>query len=91
MQIIQQLFPQTEGAIATKAVERFTELREEMNRDNVSKKVSTSELIDWFNILRRHPEEEVLKKLDGKLPYPGLLLKSWEDHRRYLARKGGKG
>lgn len=91
VQIIQQLFPQTEGAIATKAVERFTELREEMNRDNVSKKVSTSELIDWFNILRRHPEEEVLKKLDGKLPYPGLLLKSWDDHRRYLARMGGKG
>lgn len=91
VKIIQQFFPDTGAAIATKAVERFTDLRAEMNKDNAGKKVSTSELIDWFNILRRHPQDEVLQKLDGKLPYPGLLLKSWDDHRRYLARMGGKG
>ncbi|MEL7072189.1 MAG: MoxR family ATPase [Cyanobacteria bacterium J06581_3] len=89
--IIQQFFPTTTSALVEKAVERFTQLRAEMNKDKASKRVSTSELVDWFNILSRHPEEEALKKLEGKLPYPGLLLKSWDDHRRYLARMGGKG
>lgn len=89
-EIIQQFFPTTSSIVAEKAVARFSELRQEMNKDKVAKKVSTSELIDWFNILHRHPEDEALKKLDGKLPYPGLLLKSWDDHRRYLARMGAQ-
>lgn len=90
-EIIQRFFPTTSPALAEKAVGRFLDLRQEMDKDKAGKKVSTSELIDWFNILHRYPEDEVLKKLDGKLPYPGLLLKSWDDHRRYLARMGGKG
>ncbi|MHC5854508.1 AAA family ATPase [Nostoc sp.] len=92
VEIIQQFFPTTSENLAKKAVDRFEQLREEMNKDkgNSGKKVSTSELIDWFNILHRHPEDEALKKLDGKLPYPGVLLKSYDDHRRYLARMGGK-
>jgi MoxR-like ATPase len=88
-EIVQQFFPETSPVLAEKAVDRFLELRREMDKDNAGKKVSTSELIDWFDILRRHPEDEALKKLAGKLPYPGLLLKSWDDHRRYLARLGG--
>ena len=93
VEIIQQFFPSTPPTLAEKAVARFLLLREEMKKDKgtAGKKVSTSELIDWFNILRRHPEDEVLRKLEGKLPYPGVLLKSWDDHRRYLARMGGKG
>ena len=91
VEIIQQFFPKTSSKLVEKAVDRFLTLRQEMNKDKAGKKVSTSELIDWFNILRRHPEDEVLSKLEGKLPYPGLLLKSWDDHRRYLARMGGKG
>jgi MoxR-like ATPase len=91
VEIIQQFFPTTSEALAEKAVERFQQLREEMNKDKgySGKKVSTSELIDWFNILQSHPEDEALKKLEGKLPYPGVLLKSYDDHRRYLARMGG--
>ena len=50
----------------------------------LAKKVSTSELIDWFKVLRREPEDEVMAKLKGKLPYAGVLLKRWEDHLRYL-------
>ncbi|NEO03228.1 MAG: MoxR family ATPase, partial [Moorea sp. SIO3I7] len=49
--------------------------------------VSTSELIDWFKVLRRHPTDEILAQLDGKLPYPGVLLKSVNDHMRYLNPK----
>lgn len=93
VEIIQQFFPATPPILAKKAVERFLQLREEIKKDKgyAGKKVSTSELIDWFNILRRHPQDQALKKLEGKLPYPGILLKSWDDHRRYLARMGGKG
>lgn len=90
MQIIQQFFPAASSALTQKAIARFTALRQEMNKNKTGKKVSTSELIDWFNILCRHPEDEALKKLEGKLPYPGLLLKSWDDHRRYLAHMGGE-
>ncbi|MEH2424056.1 MAG: MoxR family ATPase [Nostoc sp.] len=93
VEIIQQFFPTTSESLAKKAVDRFEQLREEMKKDkgNSGKKVSTSELIDWFNILHHHHEDEALQKLEGKLPYPGVLLKSWDDHRRYLARMGGKG
>jgi len=93
IEIIQQFFPATSKKLTEKAVARFLQLREEIKKDKgyAGKKVSTSELIDWFNILRRHPEDQVLKKLAGKLPYPGILLKSWDDHRRYLACMGGKG
>ena len=48
------------------------------------KKVSTSELIDWFTILRQYPEEEVLGKLNGELPFAQVLLKYWHDYREYL-------
>jgi MoxR-like ATPase len=68
------------------AVERFLELREFLQEEKgeSSKKVSTSELIDWFEVLRRDSEDEILAQLDGQLPYLGVLLKSWEDHQRYL-------
>ena len=69
-----------------KAVSRFLELREEMRKDKgeAGKKVSTSELIDWFRVLQRYPQDEVLSKLDKTLLYPGVLLKSWDDHIRYI-------
>ena len=52
------------------------------------KKVSTSELIDWFTILRKYPEDEALKKLEGELPFAGILLKYWKDYRDYLLPPG---
>ncbi|MDJ1177535.1 MoxR family ATPase [Roseofilum sp. BLCC_M91] len=68
------------------AVERFLELREFLQEEKgeSSKKVSTSELIDWFEVLRRNSEDEILAQLDDQLPYLGVLLKSWDDHQRYL-------
>lgn len=87
--IMNALFPKASELLINQAVERFWELREEMkkNQGGASKKISTSELIDWFKALRRYPEDEALAKLNGKLPYPGVLLKSWEDHIRYLKLK----
>lgn len=86
--ILNAHFPTTPEKLVKKAVTRFEKLRRQMQNDrvNASKKVSTSELIDWFKVLRRYPTDTILAKLDGKLPYPGVLLKSWEDHRRYLGR-----
>ncbi|MUG96397.1 AAA domain-containing protein [Scytonema sp. UIC 10036] len=90
--IIKSLFPDSSPVLVAQAVTRFLLLREEMRKDkgDASKKVSTSELIDWFRVLRRYPEDEILAKLDGKLPFGGVLLKSWEDHVRYLRQKRGR-
>jgi len=91
-QIIQSRFPQTSSKLVDQAVSRFLELRQEMRKDKgeSGKKASTSELIDWFRVLQRYPEEEALARLSGKLPFAGILLKSWEDHIRYLRLgKGG--
>ncbi len=86
IEIINSHFPDSHQQLVAKAVIRFLKLRDEMGKDKgeVGKKVSTSELIDWFRVLKRYPEDEVLQKLDGKLPFAGVLLKSWQDHVRYL-------
>ena len=66
------------------AVKRFSELRQRMEKGKAGKKVSTSEMLDWFAVLRQFPEDEVLKQLEGEIPFPEVLLKKWEDHLRYL-------
>ena len=88
--IIGAHFPDADPAVVDKAVKRFGELRERMVEEGgeAGKRVSTSELIDWFRALRRHPDDEVMKRLDGPLPYPSVLLKLWDDHRRYLQATG---
>ena len=67
------------------AVDRFQELRKKMEEDKgvAGKKVSTSELIDWFNVLNHYSMDEALAVAQGKLP-ASILLKSWDDHIRYL-------
>lgn len=84
--IINAHFPAEPEALIKKAIFRFLELREEMQKDKgeAGKKVSTSELIDWLRVLRRYPQDEILAKLDGKIPFTGVLLKNWDDHKRYL-------
>ena len=85
-EIIHAIFPQSSEILVESAVHRFLELREEMREDkgDSSKKVSTSELVDCFKVLRRYPKDQILKQLKGRLPFPQVLLKSWDDHRRYL-------
>ncbi|MBW4523320.1 MAG: MoxR family ATPase [Scytolyngbya sp. HA4215-MV1] len=91
IEIIESRFPNASEELVNQAVTKFQELREAMRKEKgeAGKKVSTSELIDWFKVLQQHPEDEVLTKLHGKLPFAGVLLKSWEDHVRYL--RSGKG
>ncbi len=86
IEIINAHFDDPPELLVNQAVKRFLELRDQMQKDktHAGKMVSTSELIDWFQVLRREPEDEGLAKLRGKLPYAGVLLKRWEDHMRYL-------
>jgi MoxR-like ATPase len=86
VEIVNAHFPGSSSKLVDAAVERFLELRQQMEREKgkTGKKVSTSELLDWFAVLRQYPEDGILAKLDGRLPFPEVLLKSWEDHLRYL-------
>lgn len=88
--IVKTHSPKANPAVVKAAVRRFTELRQQMvqDRGDVGKRVSTSELIDWFAALSQHPDDEVMEKLGGPLPYPSVLLKLWDDHRRYLQANG---
>lgn len=94
VEIVNSHFPAAPEALVNKAVARFLKLRDDMAKDKgeAGKKVSTSELIDWFRVLRKYPEDEVLAKLelDGKLPYGGVLLKTLDDHLRYLRGSRGR-
>lgn len=83
-EIVAAHFPASSPDLVEAAVRRFTELRRQMEKGKSGKKASTSELLDWFAVLRQFPEDEILKRLEGKLPFPEVLLKKWEDHLRYL-------
>ncbi|MEO0648519.1 MAG: MoxR family ATPase, partial [Cyanobacteria bacterium J06650_10] len=50
VEIIQRFFPETSPSLARAAIDRFSALRQEMSKEKAGKKVSTSELIDWFDI-----------------------------------------
>lgn len=84
--IVQAHFPEASPHVVSAALQRFLELRREMEQDKgeAGKKTSTSEFLDWFRVLQRYPEDEVLAKLEGRLPFASVLLKSWDDHERYL-------
>lgn len=84
IKIVNTHFAASPKGLVEKAVERFEELRGKMEKGKSGKKPSTSELLDWFAVLRQFPEDEVLKQLEGELPFPEVLLKKWEDHLRYL-------
>ena len=88
-EIVSVHFPDAQETVVAATVKRFLELRKEMYKEkgDAGKKVSTSELIDWYHVLRRYPQDEVLAKLEGKLPFASVLLKSWDDHNRYLTRR----
>ncbi|MEM8640050.1 MAG: MoxR family ATPase [Cyanobacteria bacterium P01_G01_bin.54] len=84
--ILRATFADIDPEVLTQALDRFQTLRRQMERQ-AGKKVSTSELIDWVKVLHSQPKDEVLAKLQGQLPYAGVLLKRWEDHRRYLSNE----
>ncbi|NEP01735.1 MAG: MoxR family ATPase [Symploca sp. SIO2E9] len=83
-EIVKAHFPESSQDLVEAAVERFSELRQKMEKGKSGKKVSTSELLDWFAVLHQFPKDEILKQLEQKLLFPEILLKKWEDHLRYL-------
>jgi MoxR-like ATPase len=91
--ILKSRFPDSSTTLTDRAIERFLELREEMKNEkgDSSKNVSTSELLDWFRVLQQYPQDEALVKLEGKIPFLGVLLKNWDAHLRYLRQGGSRG
>lgn len=87
--IINAHFPTSSEKLVDAIINRFLQLRQTMSEDkgDSGKKVSTSELMDWFKVLRHYPEDKILQDLANKLIYPGVLLKSWDDYRRYGMQK----
>lgn len=81
--IVQAHFPASAEELVDAALERFLELRREMDKGRATKKVTTSELLDWFQLLSHYPEDDVLSKIRHDLLYPGVLLKNWDDYVHY--------
>lgn len=93
-QILNARFPKEQFSKATTetieaTVKRFEKLRQQMasEKGDVEKKVSTSELIDWFQtlLLMKEKANDIIDNLgeDSTLPYPYILLKSREDLLRF--------
>ena len=84
--IVRSRFREASELIVKEAVAKFLKLREDMKNETgrSGKNVSTSELIDWFAALEQYPEDETLSRLEGEIPFIGVLLKHWDDHIRYL-------
>lgn len=89
VEIVQAHFPASPEKAVDAIIDRFLELREAMQKDkgDAGKKVSTSELMDWVRVLNHYEEDEMLAKLKTELLYPGVLLKSWDDYRRYAEHR----
>jgi len=71
-----------QGALVQEALQRFRKLRAAIDQDpNVSKNVSTSELIDWFRAMDYEWQSTgEVKGLEAeRLPYHQVLLKSYND------------
>jgi MoxR-like ATPase len=85
VEIVKLHFHDASDSLVQIAVDRFQELRKKMEEDKgeAGKKVSTSELIDWFEVLSHYSLDEAFIRINGKLP-ASVLLKSWDDHVRYL-------
>ncbi|MBK8704637.1 MAG: MoxR family ATPase [Saprospiraceae bacterium] len=77
-------------------ISRFKQLHENMaNSANADLPPSTSALLDWVQIITHNvqagllsfTEEGELKNWEDKLPFPGLLLKSFDDYRSFRGAK----
>lgn len=82
--IVKAHFPESGEDLIKIAVNNFCQLRSLMEKREISnaKKVTTSELIDWYQVLVCNPdgEEDTKKQLmDKKIIFPEILLKRLED------------
>lgn len=72
--IVESHFPDLDQKFLSRALDLFYHIR---SRDELKKKPSTSELLDWIQVLL-HMGAELE---DGSIPFPGTLLKNEEDYR----------
>jgi MoxR-like ATPase len=75
-EIVRVHFPDIESSLLASALTRFYQLRD---MDELRKKPSTSELLDWIMALQRAgvaPE-----RLSAEMPFLGALIKTEADHR----------
>ena len=72
-EIVKSHYPEIENNILKNSLRIFYKLR---NKQDIRKKPSTSELIDWLNILIHQGLS--LEKID-KVPFLGTLMKTEED------------
>lgn len=88
LKIVSSLFGKDlSDRVLEKATESFLKLRTNIEeRDEFGKRISTSELIDWVNVMQYYPEDEILLQLDGKIPFSSVLLKKWDHHIYYLTK-----
>ena len=73
-EIVRVHFDQLDESLLQQTLEAFYRIRE---MDDIEKKPSTSELVDWIHALMLSgiPQEEILQKL----PFAGVLLKKDRD------------
>lgn len=81
-----KLFPK----LIEKAVNRFRNLYDDMKEHQdereSNKLVSTSELLDWIEVMKiQENKQKLIEQLDNdELPFAEVLLKSQQDRKRYL-------
>jgi MoxR-like ATPase len=84
-EIVKAHFPNSDNDLIKIAVENFCKLRSLMEKREINngKKVTTSELIDWYRVLTCNPEgeQDTIEKLrNKKIIFPEILLKRLEDN-----------
>lgn len=82
-QIVRVHHPDVEQALLDQALARFYEIRQ---IPGIRKRPSTSELVDWIACLRRGGIGA--DRIEGKLPFLGVLLKREADIQVALAARG---
>jgi MoxR-like ATPase len=87
--IVAANFKDLDKSVRDKAVDRFKDIRDRMEKEGISdKKVTTSELKDWLGIMQHLglSTKELLEKLsdDKKLPFYQVLLKTVNDQKQFL-------
>ncbi|MEM8908092.1 MAG: MoxR family ATPase, partial [Bacteroidota bacterium] len=92
-QIIHSHFESANTELVQQAIDTFYHLHAVMGADDPNRrKVSTSELLDWFKVIHHKSQkddafqESIFTQLD-QLPFPSILLKSFKEHQAYLVEQ----
>ncbi len=88
--IVKAHFPQAAEDKVKIIVDQFIQIRKEMKlkKGAMEKKVSTSELLDWFNALNNYRQDPLfnLGDLEQELLYSSVLFKSLDDFSLFADR-----